>query len=85
MKKIPGVKRSSYMGLIFKLSYGLYTLHGTGTGTGIGNGTRDDGFLYNTQWQGQGTIVFYCAHPLLYPYPAPGPVQCVWAISQIEK
>ena len=35
--------------------------------------------VHTTQWQGQGTIVFYCVYPC--PCPVPGPVQCVWAIT----
>ena len=37
--------------------------------------------LHATQWQEQGTIVFYCAHPIPCPCPGPGPVQYVWPIK----
>ena len=60
------------------ISYGSFTLNGTGTGTG-----EMMGFyimlcsVHTTQGQGQeqGTIVFYCTHPR--PCPGPGLVQCV--------
>ena len=43
--------------------------------------------VHTTQGKGQihGTIVFYCAHPVPYPCPWPGPLQCVWAITERDE
>ena len=53
------------------LSYGSFTLHGTGTGK------RWVSILRYVQGQWWGTIVFYCSHP----GPFPGLVQCERARS----
>ena len=56
---------------------GSLTLHGTGTRTGTGKRWVIISLcsVHTTQGQGQGTIVFYCAH--LSPCRGPGSVQYV--------
>ena len=68
----------------------LYTLHETGTGTGTEKWWVS--ILHHvlfTLHRGRdryiGTIVFYCAHPVHYPCPWPGPLQCVWAITERDE